>query len=619
MITINDNSVPQINAALLRLNNVVDMDVSKLETNIDQLKSNTSKITSKLQQEIDEITAGTMVYTAGSHINISSTGVISATGFARVAETGSYNDLTNTPTIPAAQIQSDWDQNDSDALDYIKNKPTIGNARINIYENGLASESFTLNQTNNQIIKLGSSYSRYFCDTNSYTQVKTCRLVSGAGLFNGTNRETSAIIYFKYLNWRADAKLVFNDDPNSIQYDISAYNPTTSGYYNTNNGRYAFGYGLYMATHTTDSTYSTYISLQALDSYSRAICTYATQPTTDAEFETVQAAMVFYSMHTQAGVNQTDDGSFLCYFPKCLLYNDTYFRNVNGGNGNSGSIRNGSFNEIALTSAGKLLESALYRVQVRANGANWMGREIYTLDHIPGYTFVIRSANDWTAWVNNTAGNDYTSILIKSGSYTVTGTPNLTTSGTIRVHGESGATINWSGSNSDIITASTQTDCYIDGITFNVTLTAASGNQGALFRVGKVENCTMNYTVNSTGGYGAVFYNVHTVRDCTINMSFSSTTGRTRAIRYADCVENCTITITGASSTNYLYGIIDSSNVVGNNVTITQTGTIYGVYNCKRVTRNTVSAATQYSNSYASTATSSTYACADTPNGGFNA
>jgi hypothetical protein len=102
-------------------------------------------------------------------------------------------------------------------------------------------------------------------------------------------------------------------------------------------------------------------------------------------------------------------------------------------------------------------------------------------------------------------------------------------------------------------------------------------------------------------------------------MSFTSTTGRARAIRYANCVENCTITITGATSTNYLYGIIDSSNVVGNNVTITQTGTIYGVYNCKRVTRNTVSAATQYSNSYASTTTSSTYACADTPNGGFNA
>jgi hypothetical protein len=33
--------------------------------------------------------------------------------------------LSNTPTIPAAQIQSDWSQSDSSAVDFIKNKPTI--------------------------------------------------------------------------------------------------------------------------------------------------------------------------------------------------------------------------------------------------------------------------------------------------------------------------------------------------------------------------------------------------------------------------------------------------------------------------------------------------------------
>lgn len=43
----------------------------------------------------------------------------------KVSKTGSYNDLLNKPSIPAAQIQSDWDQSDNTALDYIKNKPTI--------------------------------------------------------------------------------------------------------------------------------------------------------------------------------------------------------------------------------------------------------------------------------------------------------------------------------------------------------------------------------------------------------------------------------------------------------------------------------------------------------------
>lgn len=38
---------------------------------------------------------------------------------------GNYNDLSNKPTIPAAQIQADWNQTTTNALDYIKNKPTI--------------------------------------------------------------------------------------------------------------------------------------------------------------------------------------------------------------------------------------------------------------------------------------------------------------------------------------------------------------------------------------------------------------------------------------------------------------------------------------------------------------
>jgi hypothetical protein len=45
--------------------------------------------------------------------------------FATVATTGSYADLINKPTIPAAQIQSDWNQTNNTLLDYIKNKPTI--------------------------------------------------------------------------------------------------------------------------------------------------------------------------------------------------------------------------------------------------------------------------------------------------------------------------------------------------------------------------------------------------------------------------------------------------------------------------------------------------------------
>jgi len=50
---------------------------------------------------------------------------------ATVATSGDYDDLVNKPTIPAAQIQSDWNQSDNSAADYIKNKPTNVSAFTN--------------------------------------------------------------------------------------------------------------------------------------------------------------------------------------------------------------------------------------------------------------------------------------------------------------------------------------------------------------------------------------------------------------------------------------------------------------------------------------------------------
>ena len=44
---------------------------------------------------------------------------------ASVATSGSYNDLTDKPSIPQAPVQSDWNQTNTSSLDYIKNKPTV--------------------------------------------------------------------------------------------------------------------------------------------------------------------------------------------------------------------------------------------------------------------------------------------------------------------------------------------------------------------------------------------------------------------------------------------------------------------------------------------------------------
>ena len=63
-----------------------------------------------------------------------------------VATSGSYNDLSNKPTIPAAQIQSDWDQTDTTSPDYIKNKPTIPAAQVNSDWNAVSGVAQILNK-----------------------------------------------------------------------------------------------------------------------------------------------------------------------------------------------------------------------------------------------------------------------------------------------------------------------------------------------------------------------------------------------------------------------------------------------------------------------------------------
>lgn len=65
---------------------------------------------------------------ANTYINISVVGQGAITTLSNVAVSGSYNDLSNLPSIPAAQIQSDWNQTTTTAKDYIKNKPSIPDA-----------------------------------------------------------------------------------------------------------------------------------------------------------------------------------------------------------------------------------------------------------------------------------------------------------------------------------------------------------------------------------------------------------------------------------------------------------------------------------------------------------
>ena len=87
-----------------------------------------------------------------------------------VATTGDYDDLTNKPTIPAAQVQANWNESDTTSKAYIQNKPnlstvatsgdyddllnkptipTVNNATLTIQKNGTTVNTFTANASSN--------------------------------------------------------------------------------------------------------------------------------------------------------------------------------------------------------------------------------------------------------------------------------------------------------------------------------------------------------------------------------------------------------------------------------------------------------------------------------------
>lgn len=100
-------------------------------------------------------------------------------GLATVATSGDYDDLTNKPTIPAAQVNSDW--NASSGVAQILNKPslatvatsgsytdlsntptipTVGDATISFSINGSNVGNLTTNASTNKTINFGSNFTK---------------------------------------------------------------------------------------------------------------------------------------------------------------------------------------------------------------------------------------------------------------------------------------------------------------------------------------------------------------------------------------------------------------------------------------------------------------------------
>lgn len=72
----------------------------------------------------------------------------------KVAKTGSWDDLNNKPTIPAAPVKSNWNETNSSSLAYILNKPTIPAAPGTLNTNNTSAQSVSSSESLSGNIKL---------------------------------------------------------------------------------------------------------------------------------------------------------------------------------------------------------------------------------------------------------------------------------------------------------------------------------------------------------------------------------------------------------------------------------------------------------------------------------
>lgn len=138
-----------------------------------------------------------------SDVETALSGKADTSSLATVATSGSYNDLTNKPTIPAAQVQANWTQTTTTEPDYIKNKPTLGTAS----EKDVPSSG---NATNSQVV-LGSDTRLSDARTpTSHTHTKseitdfpTLATVATSGSYNDLSNKPTIPDAQVNSNWNA--------------------------------------------------------------------------------------------------------------------------------------------------------------------------------------------------------------------------------------------------------------------------------------------------------------------------------------------------------------------------------------------------------------------------------
>jgi hypothetical protein len=194
------------------------------------------------------------------------------------------------------------------------------------------------------------------------------------------------------------------------------------------------------------------------------------------------------------------------------------------------------------------------------------------LSHTPNipptiFTFIVDSDAALAAWANNAAGNDYTSVLIKPGTWTSSKEVNLTNAGTKTVTGMTGSKLFFTSvSGLRYITAPTSAEYWMTGV--NVKLNHANASYN-------FNNCANLTNCTSDRNAGINFQTCTNLLNCTS----SSSTGI--AFGYSNCA-NLKDTISFCSN-----GFDNCTNLTSCDGKDGGIGTGYTFNNCKKMTNCT--------------------------------
>lgn len=171
------------------------------------------------------VSTGSLATTLSSYVTNSSLTTILAdyvesSDLATVATSGSYNDLTNKPTIPDAQVQADWDETDTTSKAFIKNKPYIPSGVV-------VDQTYDGTSANAQsgVAIEGELTTNYQSKLVSGTNIKT---INNTSLLGSGNIDTSEVFIAEFgVTSYADIQTALSN--NKV---IIGYNDDTKEYYN---------------------------------------------------------------------------------------------------------------------------------------------------------------------------------------------------------------------------------------------------------------------------------------------------------------------------------------------------------------------------------------------------